>query len=117
MKESEEKLRAQAEARAKAEARAAAEAAAQLEAQKKAAQEAKARAKAEEKLRIEAEERARIEARNLVAAKEKASKTRPVPEKTGECECCGRKNIKESDLIKIDSGQMFCRDCHKELRG
>jgi membrane protein involved in colicin uptake len=105
MKESEQKLKAEAEARAKAEA----EAAAQLEAQKKATQEAKARAKAEEKLRIEAEKAA--------ATKEKASVTPQVPEKTGECECCGRKDIKESNLIKIDSGQMFCHDCLKELRG
>ena len=54
---------------------------------------------------------------NIAAAKEKAREARHVPEKTGECECCGRKNVKESDLVKIDSGQLFCKDCLKELRG
>ena len=97
--------------------RAEAEADTRLKAHKKAAEEAKSKAKYQEKLRIEAEEKARFEAGKSAAAKEKAGVTRQVPEKTGECECCGRKDIKESDLVKIDSGQMFCKDCLKELRG
>jgi hypothetical protein len=101
LKESEQKLKALEETRAKT--------AEQLATQEKAAQEAQTRARAEEKRRIEAEK--------LVVAKEKTTLTPQVPEKTGECECCGRKDIKISDLVKIDSGQMFCRDCLKELRG
>jgi small-conductance mechanosensitive channel len=36
---------------------------------------------------------------------------------TVECECCGNDDILETEAIKIDSGQIFCSDCLKALRG
>jgi hypothetical protein len=53
----------------------------------------------------------------MAAAKERAKETQQVPAKTATCECCGRQDVRESDIVKIDSGQMFCPDCLKELRG
>jgi late competence protein required for DNA uptake (superfamily II DNA/RNA helicase) len=36
--------------------------------------------------------------------------------KTGTCECCGKDDIKESQLVRIDSGQLFCPQCLHALR-
>lgn len=32
------------------------------------------------------------------------------------CQCCGREDLCEDDLYRIDSGQLLCPDCLKELR-
>ena len=34
----------------------------------------------------------------------------------GTCECCGKDNIRETDLVRIDSGQLFCSDCLRVLK-
>jgi len=66
-------------------------------------------ARAEEKAKAEAEARAQVEAKlNEVLAE---------PTATGACECCGREDVPENDLARIDSGQMLCPDCIKQLRG
>jgi len=31
---------------------------------------------------------------------------------TGICECCGKDDIKEGELVKINSGQLLCRQCY-----
>ncbi len=33
-----------------------------------------------------------------------------------ECECCGRADVPKENLAKIDSGQLLCPQCLKELR-
>jgi transposase len=37
--------------------------------------------------------------------------------KMGECECCGKGNLQFNELVRIDSGQLFCRECLNALRG
>lgn len=32
------------------------------------------------------------------------------------CECCDRTDVKMEQLVKIDSGQMICNNCLRELR-
>lgn len=38
-------------------------------------------------------------------------------ETKGICDCCGRSSIKTSEMVRIDSGQLFCPDCLKAFRG
>jgi len=35
---------------------------------------------------------------------------------TATCECCGKQDVPESDLVSIDSGQRLCPECLKMLR-
>jgi len=79
--------------------------------------EAQARAQAESKLRAIEEQRASAEAQAMAEAEAKLNKVLGDTEKTGTCECCDRNDIPESDLSKIDSGQLLCTDCLKMLRG
>jgi len=65
----------------------------------------------------EAEEKVRAEARARAEAEAKLNEAFESVERTGTCECCGRKDIPENDLAKIDSGQQLCPNCIKMLRG
>ena len=38
-------------------------------------------------------------------------------EKTATCQCCDTEGVKMSNLTKIDSGQLLCRQCLTDLRG
>jgi hypothetical protein len=40
----------------------------------------------------------------------------PRPSLGGVCDCCGRNNIPQSELVRIDSGHLFCPDCVAALR-
>jgi hypothetical protein len=106
----EQEAQVKARERARAEAQAAAEAQARLRAQERAAEEAAARARLEERLRAETEQRARLEA-------SRESEVTDVAAAVGTCDCCGKDNLAASNLIRIDSGQLFCTDCLAELRG
>ena len=86
-----------------AEAQANAESQARLRAQNRAADEAAARAKLEEELRAETEERTRLQAT-------RDSEIVEVATATGTCDCCGKDSIGANNLVRIDSGQMFCSD-------
>ena len=35
---------------------------------------------------------------------------------TDTCECCGKDDVKETELVRIDSGQLFCSQCLHTLR-
>jgi len=73
--------------------------------------------KGQRKLRIEAEQRADSEAQARAEAESKLNEALESMQRTGICECCGRKDVPENDLAKIDSGQQLCPDCIKMLRG
>lgn len=105
--EFEEKDRAYKEALAEAQEKARTEARARKEAEQTAALEAGARQEAEARAQAESETLAR--AAKLNEALESVKRT-------GTCECCGRKDVPENDLAKIDSGQQLCPDCIKMLR-
>jgi len=107
---------AQAEARAQAEAalRAEAEQRAQMEAQARAIAEAKAQAEAE--LRSEAEQRANLQTEAGMKAETKFGRQSDSVGRTGPCEGCGRQDVPEKDLAKIDSGQLVCPDCLMLIR-
>lgn len=82
----------------------------------RARQEAEAIARAERALRIEAEQRAESQAQARAEAEEKLNKLLKDTPRTGTCECCGREDVPENELAKIDSGQMLCLDCLRMLR-
>jgi DNA repair exonuclease SbcCD ATPase subunit len=83
----------------------------------RARQEAESEARAERTLRIEAEQRAESEAQARAEAEAKLKKALEDIPRTGTCECCGRKDVPENELAKIDSGQKLCPDCLRLLRG
>ena len=64
-----------------------------------------------------AEEKAKAEAAARTEAEAKLNEILTQPMRTATCECCGKKDIPENDLVKIDSGQLLCPDCFKQLRG
>lgn len=84
--------------------------------------EAEERLKAEAQTRTEAEEKAKAYADAIAEAEERAKnglgpiEIREIPAETATCECCGRKNIPGNQLVKIDSGELFCPDCLNKLR-
>jgi hypothetical protein len=64
-----------------------------------------------------AQESAGACAQQAVQLKEEL-KTQPEAGKTtGVCDCCGKIDIPDDHLIKIDSGQRLCPNCLGELRG
>jgi transketolase len=66
-------------------------------------------ARAEEKAKAEATARAEAEAKlNEILAQRPSTAT---------CECCGKEDVPESDMVRIDSGQLLCPDCLRQLRG
>jgi late competence protein required for DNA uptake (superfamily II DNA/RNA helicase) len=79
------------------------------EALAKAKEQAEAKAETEAKARAEAEEKARAEAET------KLVETSGISTRTLSCECCDR-NVTENQLVRIDSGQLFCPDCLETLR-
>lgn len=105
--EYEEKLRVYTEALARAEEKA------KVEAEERAKAEAKAQAEA--KSRVEAEERARLQAEMRAETEAKPKEVVAGPTRTATCECCGKKDVPENDLVRIDSGQLLCPDCLKRL--
>lgn len=119
--ELEQRARAQSEALAQAEARAQAEATLRAEAEQRAQMEtqaraiAEARAQAEAELRSEAEQRAnsqaqaRMKSENRFGGGDSAGRRGP-------CEGCGRQDVPENDLARIDSGQLVCPDCLMLIR-
>lgn len=70
---------------------------------------AEALARAQEKAKVESEKRARIEA--------KLNEVLSGSARTAACECCGRQDVPENELAKIDSGQLLCPDCLRAMRG
>jgi hypothetical protein len=117
----------EAAARAEAEekARAFAEAAKNAEDNLKA--EIEERTKAEEKARFYAEElteakvRLKAEEERLRAEKQVQREAVPIeirsfPVKNISCECCGKDGFSEEELVRIDSGHLFCPECLRELR-
>ena len=127
----EENLRIDAEQNAAQQiaARREAEAGVQVEAELRAAAEqradslveavsqAESKAQQETELRLQAEQRAESEAQARIQAEEKLNEILESMQRTGACECCGRKDVPENNLAKIDSGQKLCPDCLKLLRG
>jgi transketolase len=63
-----------------------------------------------------AEENAKAEAAARAEAEAKLNEILAHPT-TATCECCGKQDIPETDLVRIDSGQLLCPDCVKQLRG
>ena len=73
-----------------------------------------------EKVKAEAEERAKAEAEPEAKATPEAepelAETTSNTITTATCECCGKQDVPENDLARIDSGQQLCPDCLKMLR-
>ena len=87
------------------------------EVEDEAREQAESKAREEATLREKAEQRADSETQARVEAEARLNEALESMERTGTCECCGRKDIPENDLAKIDSGQRLCPDCIKMLRG
>ena len=64
-----------------------------------------------------AEEKANAEAAARTEAEAKLNEILAHPTSTAACECCGREDIPENDLARIDSGQLLCPDCLRQLKG
>lgn len=85
--------------------------------------ESEKRAQAEERLMIEsdkramAEEKAMAESQKRAEAEAKLEETLSGAKKTAACDCCGKAEIPENELSRIDSGQLLCSDCLRALRG
>ena len=67
-------------------------------------------------MREQAEQRAGSEALARAEAEAKLNEALEGMERAGTCECCGRKDVPENDLAKIDSGQLVCPDCLTLIR-
>jgi len=121
--EFEEKDRAYKDALAEARENVRAEVKLRIEAEQTAALEARAKEhavakeQAEAELRFAAEQRAGSEARARAEAESKLNEVLEGMERTGTCECCGRNDVPENDLAKIDSGQQLCSGCLRMMRG
>jgi membrane protein involved in colicin uptake len=91
----------------------------QTEAQARVQAEAKARAEAA--ARAEADRRVKACAMAIAKAKERAASqlnsmhALVAVTETTNCECCGRKNLRKESSVRIDSGQLLCPDCLREL--
>ena len=72
---------------------------------------------------IERQVRAHIEENNMMSPEQSVQlqeelQIQPESEQTtGVCDCCGKTDISESHLVRIDSGQRLCPACFGELRG
>lgn len=64
----------------------------------------------------EAQEKAKSEAEARAQAEAKLAELQSGSARMGSCECCGRDDVPEEDLHRIDSGQLFCPDCLSALR-
>lgn len=84
---------------------------------KEALAEAEENARAEAKLRVEAEQRAESEAQARAEVEARLNEVLDSMDRIGTCECCGKKDVPENDLSKIDSGQQLCPDCLRMMRG
>jgi membrane protein involved in colicin uptake len=119
--------RARIEAEARDKARAFAEQIAQMQARAEAEREARTAAEEKAKAKSEARARAEAAAKAGAAARAKAEeKARteanfmdiPIAQGgTASCDCCGKGDVQAEELVRIDSGQVLCPDCLKELRG
>ena len=77
----------------------------QLEIQTDAANEAEAKLKTRDK-------RKSLAGRAI----EQLTKAPEVTIKTAACYCCGSEGIREDELVKIDSGHLFCTECINALQ-
>ena len=109
-----EQVRAQFEQREKAYRDALAEA--RQKAQGEASLRAEARAQAEAELRSAAEQGANSQAGAGMQAEREFGRQSDSVGRTGPCEGCGRQDVPEKDLAKIDSGQLVCPDCLMLIR-
>ncbi len=80
------------------------------------------RAQTEERLKVEsdkraAEEKARAESQKRAEAEAKLEEALSSARKTAACDCCGKAEIPEDELSRIDSGQLLCPECLRALRG
>jgi hypothetical protein len=108
IKAAQARLQVEAELRADAEQRSDSLYEARSQAESKAQQEAALRQQAQQRADSEARARAEVEA--------KLNKLLESLQRTGTCECCGRKEVPEKELAKIDSGQLLCSECLRLLR-
>ena len=121
--ECEERVRLCNEAAAGAQARVRAESEKRAQAEERAMVESRKRAQAEERLMVEsdkrtaAEEKAMAESQKRAEAEAKLEEALSSAKKTAACDCCGKAEIPEDELSRIDSGQRLCSDCLRALRG
>jgi hypothetical protein len=85
--------------------------------------ESEKRAQAEERLMVESDKRAAAEEKAMAESQKRAEAEAKLEEilsragKTAACVCCGKAEIPENELSRIDSGQLLCSDCLRALRG
>jgi hypothetical protein len=85
--------------------------------------ESEKRAQAEERLMVESDKRAAAEEKAMAESQKRAEAEAKLEEalssakKTAACDCCGKAEIPENELSRIDSGQLLCSDCLRALRG
>jgi hypothetical protein len=85
--------------------------------------ESEKRAQAEERLMVESDKRAAVEEKAMAESQKRAEAEAKLEEalssarKTAACDCCGKAEIPENELSRIDSGQLLCSDCLRALRG
>ena len=84
---------------------------------------AKDKAEYEEKLRrsnqalVRAQEQATLESQKRAEAEAKLEDAPSRAKRTGTCDCCGKADVPEDELSRIDSGQSICMDCLSAMRG
>ena len=78
--------------------------------------EIRLRLEAEQNLKFTSERLAGLRQKIKAAAERKAQREAQAQTRTGTCECCGKNDIEQGELVKIDSGQFFCRGCLNALK-
>ena len=115
---------------AKAEERLQAETQARLTAEKEIETERESRNRLEQELKSYAEQFADVKEKLITKATQesiaetaagkrtevRSTELRDATTPTGTCECCDRDDIKKSELVKINSGQLFCPQCLLALK-
>ncbi len=72
---------------------------------------------AQKNVKAESSQKIEVEIPGTASAETRIAEPANTDVKTGTCECCGTSNIKERNLVRIDSGQLFCPVCYEALKG
>jgi hypothetical protein len=72
--------------------------------------------KAKEKAVTETLQKTKVAITTTAQVKPQLTEPANIPTGAGNCECCGKDNVRETELVRIDSGQLFCSACFRALK-
>jgi uncharacterized protein (DUF2164 family) len=72
--------------------------------------------KTKEKAATETTQKTKVAITTTAQVKPQLTELANNPTKPGTCECCGKNNVKETELVRIDSGQLFCPACFQAFK-